>query len=283
MHNIIPFTKMQGLGNDFVVINAVTHNISLSTEAVRKIADRHFGIGCDQVLILEPPTSEQSNIDFTYRIFNADGSEAGQCGNGIRCLAKFVAEHGLKSKRDLAFATKSCRMQTHLEDDGQITVDIGTPIFEPKNIPLVAEKKALRYNISIAGYGEIEIGAVSVGNPHAVFLLDDNVADHIVTLGPIISNSKYFPDKVNVNFMRVLNRNQIELRVYERGSGETLACGSGACASVVVGKLWGLLDSTVLVKLLGGNLLIKWDEHSNNVQMTGPAEQVFNGEIILAR
>jgi len=283
----IPFTKMQGLGNDFVVIDAVTHDISLSTESIHKISDRHFGVGCDQILVLEPPTIEQPNVDFTYRIFNADGSEAGQCGNGIRCLAKFVAEHGLAHKRDLAFATKSCKMQTHLENDGQITVTIGNPIFEPKDIPFVAEKRALRYNLPIAdcgaGFGEIEIGAVSIGNPHAVVLLEGNIADYIVALGPLISNSKHFPERVNVNFMQVLNRKQIKLRVYERGSGETLACGSGACAAVVVGRLWGLLDSMVLVKLRGGDLLIKWDEHSDNIQMTGPAEQVFNGEIILAR
>lgn len=279
----IPFTKMQGLGNDFVVIDAVTHNISLSTELICKISDRHFGIGCDQVLILEPPTPEKSNIDFTYRIFNADGSEAGQCGNGIRCLAKFVVTQGLSDKRNLVFATKSCKMQTHLEDDGQVTVTIGKPIFEPKDIPLVAEKKSLRYTLPIAGFGEVEIGAVSVGNPHAVVLLEDSVTDHVAILGPLVSNSKYFPERVNVNFMHILNRKQIELRVYERGSGETLACGSGACAAAVIGKLWGLLDETVMVKLPGGGLLIKWDECSNNIQMTGPAEQVFNGELTLTR
>jgi diaminopimelate epimerase len=274
---------MQGLGNDFVVIDAVGHNISLSTELIRKISDRHFGVGCDQVLILEPPTAEQPNIDFTYRVFNTDGSEAGQCGNGIRCLAKFVVEHGLSQSRDLVFATKSCKMQTHLEDDGQVTVTIGKPIFEPKNIPLVAEKKALRYNLPISGFGEVEIGAVSVGNPHAVVLLEGNAIDYIATLGSLISNSKHFPERINVNFMHILNRKQIELRVYERGSGETLACGSGACAAVVIGRLWGLLDEIVMVKLTGGDLLIKWDECSNNILMTGPAEQVFNGELILTR
>lgn len=202
----IPFTKMQGLGNDFVVIDAVTYNISLSTELIRKISDRHFGVGCDQVLVLELPTREQPNIDFTYRVFNADGSEAGQCGNGIRCLAKFVVEHGLSDKRTLVFATKSCKMQTYLEDDGQVTVTIGKPIFEPKSIPLVAEKKALRYNLPISGFGEIEIGAISVGNPHAVVLLKGNITDYIATLGPIISNNERFPERVNVNFMHVLDQ-----------------------------------------------------------------------------
>lgn len=275
---------MQSLGNDFVVINAVTRNISLSTKLICKIADRHFGVGCDQVLVLEAPALQNANnIDFTYRIFNSDGSEAGQCGNGIRCLAKFVATHGLSNKRDLVFTTKSCKMRTHLKDDGQVIADIGNPIFQPKDIPLMAEKRAIRYNLPIVGYGEIEIGAVSVGNPHAVVLVNDNSADRIMDLGPLISNSEYFPEKTNVNFMRILDRKHIELRVYERGSGVTLACGSGACASVVVGRLWELLDSMVVVTLPGGDLLIEWDEHGNNIHMTGPAEQVFNGEVFLTR
>lgn len=277
----IPFTKMQGLGNDFIVINAVTHNISLSTELISKIADRHFGVGCDQVLILESSLATQKfNTDFAYRVFNADGSEAGQCGNGVRCLAKFVLSQGLSNKRDLVFATNSCKTQTHLEEDDSVTVIINNPIFEPKDIPFVAEIKALRYNLPLSNCEEIEIGVVSIGNPHAIVL---NKTDRIEILGPLISNSEYFPEKTNVNFVTILDRGQIDLRVYERGSGETLACGSGACASVVVGRLWGLLDSTVTVKLLGGNLLIKWDERSGNIQMTGPAEQVFNGEIILTR
>lgn len=279
---MLSFTKMHSLGNDFIIINATTSHITLSTAFIRRIADRHFGIGCDQVLILELPKTHQSNIDFTYRIFNADGSEAGQCGNGVRCLAKLVLLHGLNQKRDLVFATKSCKMHTHLEDDGQVTVTIGHPIFEPKDIPLIAEKQSLRYNLPIAGFGEITIGAVSVGNPHAIVLLEDDFADHIEVLGPLISNSELFPEKTNVSFMKILNRQLIELRVYERGSGETLACGSGACASVVIGKLWRLLDSRVMVKLRGGNLLIKVDEY-NNINMTGPAEQIFNGELTLTR
>ncbi|EKE01448.1 MAG: Diaminopimelate epimerase [uncultured bacterium] len=276
----IPFTKMQGLGNDFVVIDNVTHNISLTTESICKIADRYFGVGCDQILVLELPNVTQTDVDFTYRVFNADGSEAGQCGNGIRCLTKFVVEHGLSQKHDLVFSIKSSKIQTHLENDGQVTVAIGNPIFEPKEIPFVAEKRALRYTLPIASFGEVEIGAVSVGNPHAIILTDEPI-DQAEILGPLISSSSAFPEGVNANFMRVLNRQQIELRVYERGSGETLACGSGACASVVVGKLWGLLDPMVMVKLPGGDLLVKWDESSNGIQMTGPAEQVFVGEITL--
>jgi diaminopimelate epimerase len=278
----IPFTKMQGLGNDFVVINAMAHDFSLSTESIQKIADRHFGVGCDQILILNLPRIKEQNIDFTYQIFNADGSEAGQCGNGVRCLAKFVTEHGLTQKKDLCFATKSCKTLTHLEKNGQITATTDKPIFDPKNIPFVAKKEALRYNLALENHGEIEIGAVSVGNPHAIVLVEGDFTDHLKTLGPLISKNKHFPDGVNVNFMRIINRKKIELRVYERGSGETLACGSGACASVVIGKLWGLLDSTVMVKLAGGDLLIKWKD-SNSIQITGPAEQVFTGEITLTR
>ena len=168
---------MQALGNDFVIIDATEKNISLSRELICKVADRYFGVGCDQVLILELPTTQQTNVDFAFRVFNADGSEAGQCGNGLRCLAKFVVANGLSQKKDLIFASKSCKTQTHIEDDGQITVTLSRPIFEPKDIPFVAEKKALRYNLSIAGYDEIEVGVVSVGNPHAVVLLEDDAVD----------------------------------------------------------------------------------------------------------
>jgi diaminopimelate epimerase len=277
----VSFTKMQGLGNDFVIINAMTHKVSLSVESIRKIADRHFGVGCDQVLILESPITSQPNVDFRYRVFNADGSEAEQCGNGVRCLAKFVKANGLSQKRDLVFATKSCKMHTHLEGDGQVTVVVASPVFEPKDIPLTMAKQALRYTLPIVDYGAIEIGAVSVGNPHAIILLESDIDGYVERLGPLISKSKHFPEGVNVNFLKVLNRNQIELRVYERGSGETLACGSGACASMVIGKLWGLLESKVMVKLRGGNLLVKWDGLGNNIQLTGPAEQVFNGQILI--
>lgn len=280
----IPFTKMQGLGNDFVVINAVTNNISLSKKSIKKLSNRHFGVGCDQILILElPPARQKNNIDFVYRIFNADGSEAGQCGNGVRCLAKFVFEQGLSNKKDLVFATKCCKTHTRIEDDGQVTAIFGGPNFAPKDIPFVAEEQALRYNLEFLGHGILEMGVVSVGNPHAVLLVNDNILDNFANLGPLICNSEYFPEKVNVSFLQILDKNHAKIRVYERGSGETLACGSGACASVVIGRLWGMLDSVVSVKLLGGDLLIKWDEQSNSIKMTGPAEQVFNGEVLLSR
>jgi diaminopimelate epimerase len=280
--NILKFTKMHGLGNDFVVINALTANISLSPTMISKIANRNFGIGCDQILVLEQPFIEHQDADFGYRIFNADGSEAWQCGNGVRCLAKFVTENGLSTKKELTFATKFRKLPIRLEENKQITVNIGKPIFEPKHIPFTAKKQELRYSLLLDNYGKIEIGAVSVGNPHAVVLLDNNIENNnIDILGPIISNYECFPEKINVNFMQIINPNQIKLWVYERGSGKTLACGSGACASVVIGKLWGLLNQTVVVELPGGKLLINWSEEDNNIYMTGPAEQVFNGEIII--
>lgn len=277
----IPFTKMHGSGNDFVIIDAVTHDIVLSTEAIRSIADRHFGVGCDQVLVLELPKTLSPEVDFVYRIFNADGSEAGQCCNGVRCLTKFVKIQGISKKANLVFATKVTQTKTFIEEDGQVTAVIQPPIFEPKNIPLLAVAKALRYNLRIANGDELEVGAVSVGNPHAVVLVDDVDATAVESLGPLITNNQAFPEKVNVNFMQVLDKQHIKLRVYERGSGETLACGSGACASAVIGRLWGFLESKVVVELRGGKLVIRWNELDENILVTGPAELVFFGEITL--
>ncbi|HBC71764.1 MAG TPA: diaminopimelate epimerase [Coxiellaceae bacterium] len=280
----IPFTKMHGLGNDFVIIDMVTNDISpsiLNVESACKIADRHFGVGCDQVLVLEPAKTSDQDSDFFYRVFNADGSEAGQCGNGVRCLAKYVKTHGLSDKDHLVFATSTTKTKTILEKDGQITAVTQGPIFDLKEIPLIAETRSLRYNLQIANGDKIEIGAVSVGNPHAIVLVDDVDVTPVEILGPLIAGSEYFPEKANVSFMQVLDSQHIKLRVYERGSGETLACGSGASASVVVGKLWGFLESQVVVKLHGGDLVIKWNELDNNILITGQAKQVFIGEIIL--
>ena len=280
----IPFTKMHGLGNDFVIIDMVTNDIPssiLDAESIRKIADRHFGVGCDQVLVLEPAKASDQDSDFFYRVFNADGSEAWQCGNGVRCLARFVKTHALSTKDQLVFATRNTKTKTILEKDGQITAINKGPVFEPKKIPLVAEAQSLRYNLQLANGDAVEIGVVSVGNPHAIILVDDVDFAPVEILGPLIANSGYFPEKANVSFMQVLDRQHIKLRVYERGSGETLACGSGASASVIIGKLWGFLDSTVVVKLRGGDLVIKWSELDNNIMITGQAKQVFIGEIIL--
>lgn len=276
----IPFAKMHSLGNDFVVIDAVTHDIALSTEAICRIADRHFGVGCDQILVLELPKEVSSEVDFTYRIFNADGSEAGQCCNGVRCLAKFIKTQGISEKKQLIFTTKTTKTKTFLEDNGQVTAIIQGPMFEPKRIPLIAAAKSLKYNLQI-GDGGLEVGAVSVGNPHAVVLVDDVATAAVDVLGPLVADNQAFPEKANVNFMQILDRQRIKLRVCERGSGETLACGSGACASVVIGRLWGFLESKVVVELRGGELVIMWNELDENILITGPAELVFFGEINL--
>jgi diaminopimelate epimerase len=278
---LIPFTKMHGLGNDFVVIDTITHDVPLSSELIRKIADRHFGVGCDQILVLQSPPISPPDIDFIYRVFNADGSEAGQCGNGVRCLAKFVKNQKLSVKNDLIFATKNTKTRTILEQDGQVTAVAQGPIFEPKDIPLMAKARSLHYQLPMADGKKVQIGAVSVGNPHAVVLVSEIDTAPVETLGVLISNSELFPERSNVNFMQIMDRNYIKLRVYERGSGETLACGSGASASVVIGKLWGFLEADVVVKLPGGDLVVKWNESDNNILITGPAELVFTGEIIL--
>jgi diaminopimelate epimerase len=222
-----------------------------------------------------------SDIDFVYQVFNADGSEAGQCGNGVRCLAKFVKNQKHSLKNELIFATKNTKTKTFLEQDGQVTAVTQGPIFEPKDIPLIAKAKALRYNQQILNGKEIEFGAVSMGNPHAVVLVDNIATAPVETMGPLISNSKLFPERANVSFMQVMDSKHIKLRVYERGSGETLACGSGACASVVIGKTWGFLAADVVVKLYGGDLVVKWDEANDVVWITGPVELVYNGEINL--
>lgn len=279
----IPFTKMQGLGNDFVVIDNVTNNIALAPKIITQITDRHFGVGCDQVLILElPPKEMKQDVDFFYRVFNSDGGEAEQCGNGVRCLAKFVKIQGMNNKERLIFATKSTINRTFFERDGQVTAITNGPVFTPENIPFIAKKQELRYNLQISHDSNVEVGVVSVGNPHAVVLVLDVDQAPVGIMGPLIANCPYFPQKANVNFMQILDRRHIKLRVYERGSGETLACGSGAAAAVAVGKSWGFLESKVVVKLCGGDLAIQWNELDNTMAITGPAEQVFIGEIILA-
>lgn len=275
------FDKMQGLGNDFVVIDATRRKFSLSATLIRKIANRIFGIGCDQVLLLTLPPQNCKDVDFIYNVFNADGSKTLQCVNGVRCLAKFVHENGLSTKRNLVFATEAIKNQTYLEDDGSVTVILAKPIFSVRDIPIVAKRQALRYNVPIPNWGEIEVGVVSVGNPHAVVLLESDIANYVETLGPIISNSKFFPQGANVNFMYVINNRSIKLQFYERGSGVTLACGSGACASVVMGRKWGLLEPTVMVKMPGGDLMVTWKGINSNIKIRGEAKQVFKGEMNL--
>ncbi|MFA7097514.1 MAG: diaminopimelate epimerase [Gammaproteobacteria bacterium] len=274
----LTFTKMHGLGNDFVVIDALTRSIRLSAEQVRLFADRHLGVGCDQVLLVEAPRSPEA--DFRYRIFNADGGEVEMCGNGVRCLARFVREHGLTTKDRLTVETLAGLVHLELEPDGQVTVDMGTPQLEPADIPFIAPARAVRYPLEVAG-GTVEIGAVSMGNPHAVLQVEDVATAPVARLGPLIERHERFPRRVNVEFMQVIDPAHIRLRVHERGAGETLACGTGACAAVVAGRLQGLLGERVTVELPGGTLRIDWNEEGAPVRMTGPATRVFEGRIEL--
>ena len=272
---LLKFTKMQALGNDFVVIDAINQKVNLTVEEAKKIADRHLGIGCDQILLVEAPI--EPSADFSYTLFNADGSDGGFSGNGIRCLAKFVYEKKLTTKRDIVIGTKSRRLRAFLTDDDEVKVDIGQPIFVPEQIPLATKIESLRYNLELGELGKIIFGSVSVGNPHAVVLVPKIDETLVATLGPAISKHEFFPKEVNVNFMEIIDRKHIRLRVYERGSGETLACGSGSCASVIIGKIWGLLDSTVVVEFAIGNLTVNWNGPDNPIFIKGPASLVFDG------
>jgi diaminopimelate epimerase len=275
---VIAFTKMQGLGNDFVVIDAVSQTVSLTPQQIRRLADRHFGIGCDQVLVVERP--QDSGADFRYRIFNADGGEVEQCGNGARCFVHFVRERGLTDKNEISVETASGIIRPRIESDGRVTVDMGVPRFAPQDIPFIADGIALRYELTV-GKISITIGAVSMGNPHAVMRVDNVRSAPVAELGPLIENHPRFPKRVNAGFMEVVAPDHIRLRVYERGAGETLACGTGACAAVAAGRRWGLLEETVRVELTGGDLTIRWQGDDNPVWMTGPAVRVFEGSIEL--
>ncbi|MCK5809945.1 MAG: diaminopimelate epimerase [Cocleimonas sp.] len=272
------FTKMHGLGNDFVVINAINQTINLNDEQIRFLADRHVGIGCDQVLLVE--STQQKETDFRYRIYNADGSEVEQCGNGARCFATFVRQHRLTDQKNISVVTASGKIILHVEEDEQVTVNMGSPILLPKLIPFVAEQQKDQYDISISG-SIISMGVVSMGNPHAVIIVNDTQTATVETLGPLVQQSEYFPNQANIGFMQIISKNHIKLRVYERGSGETLACGTGACAAMVAGQLQGLLDDSVTVSLPGGDLLIRWAGGKNPVMMTGPTETVFTGNITI--
>ena len=274
----ITFTKMHGLGNDFVVIDAISQAIDLNSEQVRFIADRHRGVGCDQLLLVERPGTP--DVDFRYRIFNADGSEVGQCGNGARCFARFVVDHGLTDKREITVETSSGGIQLRIEEDGQVTVNMGAPRFGPADIPFETETRAVQYALAL-GETSLEIGVVSMGNPHAVIRVDDVDTAAVAEWGPRVEGHPRFPERANVGFMQRVSRRQIRLRVFERGTGETQACGTGACAAAVVAHLWGLVDDEVAVDLLGGRLLIRWAGGDAPVFMTGPAETVFEGSITL--
>ena len=272
------FTKMHGLGNDFVVVDSLSQDINLSSELVSFLADRHHGVGCDQVLLIEPPT--QPDIDFNYRIFNADGSEVEQCGNGARCLGKYVADKRLTGKRNIRVATMNSCMHVEILDGNLVRVDMGLPTFDPLKIPFKAERQSDRYTIEHA-LGTNEFGVVSMGNPHAVLVVDDIQSAAVAQLGPLSEQHAQFPARVNVGFMEVVSDAVIKLRVFERGVGETLACGTGACAAVVVGQLQGLLDKEVTVQLTGGELNIQCFDKDSPVLMSGEAIKVFDGKIRL--
>ncbi|MBC9072339.1 diaminopimelate epimerase [Thauera sp. CAU 1555] len=273
------FTKMHGLGNDFVVIDATHEPVELTPERVRHIADRHFGVGCDQLLVVEPPS--QAGVDFRYRIFNADGGEVEQCGNGARCFVRFVHEKGLTAKREIRVETRSGIIAPRLEDNGLVTVDMGVPVLEPARIPFISDSDAVVQPLDVGGT-MVPVTAVSMGNPHAVQVVADVDAAPVAAQGPLIEGHARFPARVNAGFMQVVSPSHIRLRVYERGAGETLACGSGACAAVVAGVLRGLLVSPVRVETLGGKLEIAWAGIGAPVMMTGPAVTVFEGELALA-
>ena len=272
----IKFTKMQGAGNDFVVIDATRVPLDLKPEAIRRLADRHFGVGFDQMLVVEP--ARTPGTDFYYRIFNADGGEVAQCGNGARCFVRFVHDHGLSSKPAIRVETRSGVIEPRLEADGRVTVNMGVPEFEPARIPFQAEQRTGTYRLDVAGR-QIEIGALSMGNPHAVQVVADVDAAPVLTEGQLIERHPRFPERVNAGYMQIVDRGSIRLRVYERGAGETLACGTGACAAVVSGIARGLLDSPVRVATRGGELRIAWQGKDSPVMMTGPAISVFEGEI----
>lgn len=274
----VSFTKMHGLGNDFVVIDAINQNVSLNAEQIAALADRHFGIGFDQLLLVESP--DNRDADFKYRIFNADGGEVAQCGNGARCFARFVRDIGLSQKDQIRVDTDSGRLLLTIDDDGLITVNMGIPRHEPKQIPLLAVRESKLYRVMI-GERELEFGAVSMGNPHAVIRVDDIARAPVTEIGRILESHRLFPQRTNVGFMQVVDRSLIKLRVYERGAAETLACGSGACAAAVVGIELSLLDSTVWVELPGGKLKIQWAGRGEPVLMTGPATKVFEGTFAL--
>ena len=272
------FSKMHGLGNDFMVVDAVTQNVYFSPELIRRLADRHLGIGFDQLLIVEPPYDP--DLDFHYRIFNADGSEVAQCGNGARCFARFVRLKGLTNKSDIRVSTQTGRMVLSVGQDERVCVNMGEPNFEPAQVPFRANKAENIY-LMRAAEQTVMCGVVSMGNPHCVLQVDNVKTAAVETLGPVLESHERFPERVNVGFMEVVSREHIRLRVYERGAGETQACGSGACAAVAVGIQQGLLADTVRVDLPGGSLNIAWQGPGQPLFMTGPATHVYDGFIHL--
>ncbi len=272
----LKFTKMHGAGNDFVVVDATRAPLGLDAAGIRRLADRHLGIGFDQMLVVEP--ARNRDTDFYYRIFNADGGEVSQCGNGARCFVRYVHDKGLSAKNAIRVETRSGVIEPRLESDGRVTVNMGLPVFEPDRIPFVAERLASTYELEVDGR-KVEISAVSMGNPHAVQVVADADAAPVASEGPLIERHVRFPERVNAGYMQIVDRRHIKLRVFERGAGETLSCGTGASAAVVAGITRGLLDSPVEVDTRGGVLEIAWMGAAQPVFMTGPAQSVFEGQI----
>jgi diaminopimelate epimerase len=269
---------MHGQGNDFVMLNGIAQKISLEPDQVRRIADRHFGVGCDQLLVVEPAT--RPDADFRYRIFNADGGEVEQCGNGARCFARFVRDEGLTDKAEIRVETLSGIIAPRIETGGIVSVNMGAPRFRPQDIPFIADSEVPKYELHLP-HTRLIIGVLSMGNPHAVQLVEDADLAPVREEGPLIENHERFPKRVNAGFMQVVSRKHIKLRVWERGAGETLACGTGACAAVVTGIRWSLLDETVRVTTRGGDLTVTWQGNESPVIMAGEATTVYRGEIEL--
>lgn len=270
------FTKMHGLGNDFVMLDGVSQKITLTPERIKKLADRNFGIGCDQVLLVEAP--RDSDCDFRYRIFNQDGSEVENCGNGARCFAHFVRQRGLTYKDEIKVQTCAGKMVLHVLNEDQVRVDMGAPILEPADIPFSQSPRNVQYQLNVNGT-PYDISAISMGNPHAVTLVDNVNEFPVETVGPLIESHKDFPERVNAGFLELISRTEGRLRVFERGVGETIACGTGACAAMVAGVIRGHFDSKVTLHLRGGSLTLQWEGEGHPVLMTGPATTVFQGQI----
>jgi diaminopimelate epimerase len=275
----LAFTKMEGVGNDFVVLDATRERFALSATQLRRIADRHFGVGCDQILVVERST--RPDADFRYRIFNADGAEVEHCGNGARCFVRFAREHGLTTKRQLRVEIMTGIIIPRLEDDGEVSVDMGAPVLDPVRVPFVTDRPGLVQTLELDGR-RLELAVLSMGNPHAVQVVPDVERAPVQTEGPRIEHDPRFPNRVNAGYMQLVDRGRIRLRVWERGAGETLACGTGACAAVVAGVARGLLDSPVRVEARGGALTVSWAGGENPVWMKGPAKTVFEGTMELA-
>lgn len=276
---LLRFTKMHGLGNDFMVIDAISQKVRMRPDLVKELADRNFGIGFDQMLLVEPPT--EPTMDFRYRIYNADGSEVEHCGNGARCFARFVRDKGLIMRDEMQVETARGRAILAIKGRDQVEVDMGAPELRPLEVPTTFTEQATTYTTQLADGTEVEFGAVSMGNPHAVLVVDSVANAPVESWGPELESHSVFPNRANIGFMEVISPSEVRLRVYERGAGETQACGTGACAAVVSGRLRGLLDQRVTVHLPGGDLEIEWAGEGHSVMMTGPVATVYEGQIYL--